>query len=96
VLPLTGRTRDINESGLALIVMAEDRRALADLGDDCTLRLMLTLPAGPVELTAVPVRYVRLGEAGEVDFLVGARITDMSGRDRVRFMVFIRGLSDRA
>ena len=96
VLPLSGHTRDVSESGLGLVITAEDRRALASLGDTYTLRLVLTLPSGPVELTVTPVRFKRLGVTEEADFLVGARITDMSGRDRVRFMAFIRELAGRA
>lgn len=96
VLPLAGHTRDVSESGLGLIVTAEDRWALAALGETYTLRLMLVLPPGPVELVVTPVRFERLGGAEGADFLVGARITDMSGRDRVRFMGYVRELARRA
>lgn len=96
LLTLTGYTHDISESGLALIVTGEDVRALSGLGDAYTLRLVLTLPAGPVELTVAPVRFQRLGESEESDSLMGTHITDMSGRDRVRFMSYIRGLARHA
>lgn len=96
VLLLGGHTRDVSESGLGLVVTAEDRRALEALGASYTLRLVLTLPSGPVDLAVAPVRFERLGRGEDSDFLVGARITDMSGRDRVRFMAFIRGLAGGA
>jgi hypothetical protein len=96
VLPLAGYTRDISESGLALIISGEDMVALSSLGEGYTLRLVLTLPAGPVQLTVTPARYQRLGETEGADFLIGAQIMDMSGRDRVLFMEFIRGLANRA
>lgn len=96
VLPLSGYTRDISESGLAVIITSRDMDALSALGEDYTLRLVVTLPAGPVQLTVAPARYQRLGETETADFLVGAQITDMSGRDRVLFMEFIRGLAGRA
>lgn len=96
VLPLAGYTRDISESGIALVISGEDMAALSELGDGYTLRLVLTLPAGPVQLTVTPVRYQRLGETEGADFLIGAQVTDMSGRDRVLFMEFIRGLADHA
>lgn len=59
MLPLSGHTRDVSESGLGLVVMAEDRRALAGLGNTYILRLVLTLPSGPVELSVSPVRFER-------------------------------------
>ena len=95
VLTVSGHTRDVSESGLGLVVTAEDHQALAGLGDTYTLRLVLTLPSGPVELTVSPVRFERLGESEDADFLVGAYIIDMSGRDRVRFMEYVRGLARR-
>jgi len=95
VLTLSGHTRDVSESGLGLVVTANDRRALADLGDGYTLRLVLTVPSGPVELTVTPVRFEKLGQSEDEDFLIGASIIDMSGRDRVRFMGYVRELARR-
>jgi len=87
MLTLTGYTYDISESGVGLVVSAEDKKALDNLGSACTLRLVLTLPKGPIELVITPVRHQRLDEGKE--YLIGAQITDMSGRDRVRFMEYI-------
>ncbi|HEV2705428.1 MAG TPA: response regulator [Pyrinomonadaceae bacterium] len=87
MLTLTGYTHDISESGVGLIVAAEDMEALDSLGATYTLRLVLTLPKGPVELLITPVRYQQLEEGRE--YLIGAQITDMSGRDRVRYMEYI-------
>lgn len=95
VLPLSGYTRDISESGLALIIESEDMDALSGFGEGYTLRFVLTLPAGPIHLTIAPVRYQSLGETEGGDFLIGAQIIDMSGRDRVMFMEFIHHLADR-
>ncbi len=93
VLPLCGHTRDVSESGLALIVSGEDMEALSGLGPSYTLQLVLRLPTGPVDLTVNPVRHQRLER--DEGYLVGAEITDMSGRDRVRFMEYVRGLARR-
>jgi response regulator RpfG family c-di-GMP phosphodiesterase len=87
MLTLTGYTYDISESGVGLIVAAEDMEALDSFGSTYTLRLVLTLPKGPIELVITPVRHQQLDDGKE--YLVGAQITDMSGRDRVRFMEFI-------
>lgn len=96
MVTLSGHTRDVSETGLGLVITAEDLRALAGLGEHYTLRLVLTLPAGPVELAVSPVRFEKLGQSEDAGFLVGARITDMSGRDRVNFMGYIRELTRRS
>lgn len=92
-LTITGYTQDISESGVALIVTPEDMQALSTYRETYTLRLMLTLPSGPIELAVAPVRHQRLtGEVG-TSFLIGAQIINMKGRDRVRFMEYIHSLS---
>ena len=90
VLALSGCTRDISESGLALIVSEEEADEVFSLGQECALRLTLPLPAGTVELTARPMRRAAHG-AGQC--VIGAQITDMSGRDRVVFMNYLRELA---
>lgn len=96
VLLLTGYTYDISDGGLALIVNEKDMIALSDFAHTYKLRLMLTLPTGPMELIVTPVRTQRFGEVEQGEYLVGTRITDMSGRDRVLFMQYIRDLTLRS
>lgn len=95
VLLLTGYTHDISDSGLALIISEADMAALSMLDKPYRLRLMLTLPTGPVELSVTPVRHQPFGPAEKAEFLVGTQISDMSGRDRVRFIEYIRDLAAR-
>jgi hypothetical protein len=89
-LPLIGYTRDVSESGLALLVSARSMSVLYSLGHNYTLQLVLTLPTGPVELEATPARYKHIneGEAGSF-ILIGAQITRISDEDRERFVEYL-------
>ena len=86
---LQGQLLDVSVSGLALIISNDDMLKLNELGDELKLRLLLPLPAQAIELEAVPVRYQKLNEGKAGKILLGAQITDMSGRDRILFMDFI-------
>jgi hypothetical protein len=89
-MPLIGYTRDISESGLALLVSARSMSVLYSLGQKYTLQLMLNLPSGPIELEATPARFKHIneGEAGSF-ILIGAQITKMSDADRTRFIEYL-------
>lgn len=89
-LPLIGYTRDISQSGLALLVSAKSMGVLYSLGQNYKLQLVLTLPTGPIELEVTPVRYkhIREGTAGSF-ILIGAQITRISDEDRTRFVQYL-------
>lgn len=87
---MSAHTYDLSESGVALLVSANEVTAINSLGRECLLRFVLPLPSGGVELTARPVRQEWLG--GE-EFLIGAEIVDMPGRARALFMQFVGGLA---
>jgi len=90
-LPLIGYTRDISESGLALLVSAKSMGVLYSLGHDYTLQLVLTIPTGPIELEVKPVRYKHINEGKAGSFiLIGAQITKISDEDRTRFVEYLR------
>jgi hypothetical protein len=92
-LALQGEVSDVSESGLALTVSAGGMKELLSFGLDCTMQMVLPLPNGAVELQAAPARYQKLrGDEGN-GVMVGAYITDMSGRERARYMEFIGQLS---
>jgi hypothetical protein len=92
-LPLIGYTRDISESGLALLVSAKSMGVLYSLGHEYTLQLVLTLPTGPVELEARPARYEHVNRGKEGSFiLIGAQITKISDEDRARFVQYLDSL----
>lgn len=89
-LPLIGYTRDISESGLALLVSAKSMGVLYSLGQNYKLQLVLTLPSGPIELEVTPVRYKHINEGKAGSFvLIGAQITKLSDEDRTRFVEYL-------
>ena len=102
VVTCIGYTRDISESGLALFISARsiDESFLAC--EDCTMQLVLTLPTGSVDITAVPVRYERVMGDSRTDkdeeanadhgFLVGMAITGIGDAARSRYTEYINEL----
>jgi hypothetical protein len=90
MLPLIGYTRDISESGLALLVSAKSMSVLYNLSETYTLQLVLTLPLGPVDLEVTPVRYQHINEGTSGSrILIGARITKISDEDRARLSEYL-------
>jgi hypothetical protein len=90
ILPLIGYTRDISESGLALLVSAKSMSVLYNLSETYTLQLVLTLPLGPVDLEVTPVRYQHINEGTSGSrILIGARITKISNEDRARLSEYL-------
>jgi hypothetical protein len=91
---LAGRTRDLGEGDLNLVVPS-----IRIGGDYITLKdnklsITLELPSGAVNLIAVSARFEQLtGEgAGEEGYLVGVRIEEMSAPDRERYAEHLRTL----
>ena len=94
MLPLIGYTRDISESGLALLVSAKSMSVLYNLSETYTLQLVLTLPLGPVDLEVTPVRYQHINEGTSGShILIGARITKISDEDRARLSEYLTAKS---
>jgi hypothetical protein len=93
---LEGFTRDLSATGLALIVPSILLGEHHLTGEGRALLIRLELPAGPIELQAVPARYERLDEH-ETDkgYLVGARITKMSEEMRARLDEYLHSLKKR-
>jgi hypothetical protein len=95
VLPLMGSTRDISESGIALVVSARSMNVLYTLGQTYTLQLVLTLPNGSVELEVTPVRYEHINEGEKGSrILIGARIIRMRADDRVKFDEYLSSFEE--
>jgi c-di-GMP-binding flagellar brake protein YcgR len=90
---LRGHTRDLSATGLALILPSILIGEQHLTGEGRTLLISLELPAGPIQIQAVPARYERLDEeTAEKLYLVGARITQMSEDDRALFNEYLQGL----
>jgi hypothetical protein len=90
---LAGRTRDLGEHDLNLVVPA-----IRIGGDYITLKenklsVTLELPGGAVTLIATPARFEQLERDGTGEgYLVGVRIEEMSDADRERYTAHLRTL----
>jgi len=96
-LRLAGYTRDISESGLALIVPAIHIGGQYLTTQNRTLELTIKLPDGPIRLQATPVRYSPLNadteDAKDTGYIIGVQITHMSEPDRARYNAHLAKLT---
>jgi hypothetical protein len=93
-LRLAGYTRDISESGLALIMPAIHIGGQYLNSPNRTLDITIKLPTGPVHLQATPVRYSPLDEdAKDTGYIIGVEITGMSQQDRARYEAYLKKLT---
>lgn len=93
---LEGRTVDLSESGLGLLVTAalEGHADVISHGVS-TLRVTLALPTGRVEMKAITARYVHVKHLGEADvYFIGARIAEVDEIDRSRYQGYLLMLQD--
>ena len=94
LLKLTGYTRDVSTTGLALIVPAIRVGGQYITSGNRTLEIMLKLPTGQIQIKATPVRYSPLDEEGtDTGYLIGVQIIGMSDEDRTRFDAYIQTLT---
>jgi hypothetical protein len=92
---LAGYTRDVSETGLGIVVPDIRIGGLNITRPDRMLRIMLGLPGHPIEIHAVPVRYIELEEQEDEDsarYLIGILIKAMSPRDRTHYNAFLKSL----
>lgn len=90
---LGGYTRDISETGLGIVVPDIRLGNVYINNPGRTLRIILGLPGGTVEIHAIPARYTVLEEGAESQgYLIGMQIKTMSERDRQRYLAFINSL----
>ena len=90
-LELVGRTRDISETGMALLVAARniDRYLTRkENGFDVELRL----PEGAMVLQASPVYFKKVSASGVATYLIGCRFTTAPDPDIKRLITFLRSL----
>ena len=93
-LKLTGYTRNISETGMALIVPAIRKGDHHLAARNRKLLIVLELPNGTIRLQATPIRYERLNQGfTENGYLIGVRILSMSDNDRLRFLKYLNRLS---
>ena len=90
---MTGFTRDISDTGMAIVVASNPfgRRGPGTVGRK--VRLMIDLPTGVVQIHATVVRCQPLGEKGkEKESLIGVQITEMNNYDWVNMVRYIHTL----
>ncbi len=89
-LRLAGYTRDISQTGLAIIVPAIHIGGQYLTSQNRMLEITLRLPGGHIQLQATPVRYSPLEEdAKDTGYVIGVRITSMPPRDRARYDAYL-------
>jgi hypothetical protein len=90
---LEGYTRNLSETGLAIVVpsLYLGGRYFNLVGSP--LHIVLELPAGRVRISATTVRCERLDEKeGEDGYLVGLCITEMNDSEWVKLVQYVRTL----
>lgn len=86
-----GHTLNISTHGLAVILHAQNIDEQYLLGGEGSMAIELDLPNGlSIEIQATPVRYEKLDEG----YLIGARISEMSERNRELFEEYLEELDE--
>ena len=96
LLPMVGHTRDISETGLAIVVTTDSPGSQRDNLIGRELRIVLDLPNGLTHLRATVVRSQPLqAEESEKGYMIGVRITQMNDKDWVHMVRYIVKLRQR-
>jgi hypothetical protein len=86
-----GHTLNISAHGLAVVLHAQNIDEQYLLGAEGSMAIELDLPNGlSIEIQATPVRYEKLEEG----YLIGARISEMSERNRELFEEYLQELGE--
>ena len=85
-----GHTLNISKHGLAVVLHAQNIDEQYLMGGEGSMAIELDLPNGfSIEIQATPVRYEKQTEG----YLIGAKISAMSDRNRELFEEYLRELS---
>lgn len=91
--PILGRTLDISETGLSLILPSIGADEEQRISPDCTLRIILALPEMTVHMIANTVYCEAVVEAEtELDYIVGVVITEIGNDDRTHLIEYLSAL----
>lgn len=84
---VAGHTLNLSESGLAVMLHAQNIDEEYLLGGEGSMAIELDLPNGlAIEIQATPVRYEKIADG----YLIGARFSRMSERDRELFDEYLQ------
>ena len=87
---VAGHTQNLSALGLAVVLHAQNIDEQYLLGAEGSMAIELDLPNGlSIEIQATPVRYQKLDEG----YLIGARISKMTDRDRELYLEYLGELS---
>ena len=93
---MEGHTLDLSPNGLSLVIPKITLGEHHLIGENRSLNVKLELPAGPIEMQVLPIRYESLEEhETETGYLIGAKIVGMLDEDRVKFAEFVATLPVR-
>jgi len=93
-LALMGRTRDISETGMALLVSARNIDRYLTRKEN-GFDVELTLPDGPVMIQASPVYFKKAPAGSSATYLIGCRFTNVAETQLDRLVAFLRSLPVR-
>jgi PilZ domain-containing protein len=86
-----GHTVNISADGLAVVLHAQNIDEQYLLGTEGSMAIELDLPNGlSIEIQATPVRYEKLEEG----YVIGARISAMSERNRELFEEYLEEIGE--
>ncbi|HEY5837928.1 MAG: PilZ domain-containing protein [Pyrinomonadaceae bacterium] len=86
---VAGHTVNLSTIGLAVMLHAQNIDPQYLTGGENSMSIELDLPSGvSIEIEAMPVRY----EKRDDGYLIGARITEISERDRELYDEYLREL----
>ena len=90
-LTLVGRTRDISETGMALLVSAKNIDRYLTRKEN-GFDVELSLPDGSVELEALPVYFKKMASSSVATYLIGCRFVTGQNVHVNRLIAFLRSL----
>jgi hypothetical protein len=88
-LTLIGRTRDLSEVGLAVIVSAGNIDRYLKQKEN-TFDVELKLPDGLITFEATPIHFKRISPG--VGYLIGSRISALPAQQQARLFEFLKSL----
>ena len=88
---ISGETKDLSQTGIAVIVSSIRLKENYLVGEGRTLNAELDLPNGRIRLKIIGQRYEQIGEQLPASkYLIGARITQISDEDKEIYEDFLK------
>jgi hypothetical protein len=90
-LTLVGRTRNISETGMAVVVSARNIDRYLNAKDN-SFDAELRLPDGAVAMQATPIYFKKTLTGAVATYLIGSRFTKAQNESHARLITFLRSL----